>query len=227
MEYFTMLFFALALNMDAFTVGIAYGMRRIRLPLTSLLIISLMSVGALSISMLAGQLVTRLVPAALTHRLGGIILLLIGCWAMYQYHCQKKTCHPLAEQPENCPPPPAPGPESCPAPVQLLQMRFLGLMVQVLKEPQIADRDLSGVISSREALLLGLALSMDALTAGVAVSLIGFSLAPTAVCVGAGHILLTTAGMMLGRGLSGSSLGRQLAALPGILLILLGISKLR
>ncbi|MGQ9557872.1 MAG: sporulation membrane protein YtaF [Desulfurispora sp.] len=226
MEYFTLLFFALALNMDAFTVGIAYGMRRIRLPLTSLLIISLMSVGAISISMLAGQLVTRFIPAALTHKLGGIILLLIGCWALYQYHCQKKTCPHPAEPPGNCPRSTAPGPESGSAPVKLLQMRFLGLLIQVLKEPQIADRDLSGVISSREALLLGLALSMDALTAGLAVSLIGFRLAPTAVCVGAGHILLTSAGMMLGRGLSSSSLGRQLAALPGILLILLGISKL-
>ncbi|MFZ5592434.1 MAG: sporulation membrane protein YtaF [Bacillota bacterium] len=226
MEYLTLVFFALALNMDAFTVGIAYGMRRIKLPPASLLIISLMSVAALSISMLAGKLVAKFIPASLTHKIGGIILLLIGCWAIYQYYSQKRQINLLDEQPEEQPTRPTGSPDNNCTPVQLIQMRILGLVIQVLKEPQVADMDLSGVISSREALLLGLALSMDALTAGMAVSLIGFRLLPTAVCVGVGHILLTAVGLMLGRGLSNSSLGRQLAALPGILLILLGISKL-
>ncbi|NLI14471.1 MAG: sporulation membrane protein YtaF, partial [Peptococcaceae bacterium] len=74
MELLSYVLFALALNLDSFGAGIAYGVRQIKVPLLSLSIISLISVTAIVFSMLGGQLFMSFMPAGLAHRLGGILL---------------------------------------------------------------------------------------------------------------------------------------------------------
>ena len=212
MEFLTLVAFALALNMDALGTGVAYGIRKIRIPFSSLLIISGMSVVTILFSMLSGHLVSQLFSPAFAHRLGGIILLLVGIWILVQSMRENKAeDHPVDSN------------------GTLLQIRIqaLGLAIQVLREPCRADLDRSGVISSREAILLGVAQSMDAFGAGFAVSMFGFSPYLTAGVVGIGHIVLTYAGLLMGKYFSYSSLGRQLALLPGCILIALGIFKIR
>lgn len=220
MELFTIIIFALALNMDALGAGIAYGVRNIKLPLSSLLIISAMSVLAISISMVAGQLLLHFISPAFAERLGGTILLLIGIWILYQsltsnsgkYNTpgeviEEEVCNFEGEQ----------------RTVLKIHIRSLGLVIQILKEPVRADLDRSGVISGKEALLLGLALAMDAFAAGFAVSILGFSLVLTALVVGIGHFALTYFGLIVGRYMGTMSFGRQFSALPGCLLIALGL----
>ncbi|NHM26131.1 sporulation membrane protein YtaF [Desulfofundulus sp. TPOSR] len=215
MELFTILIFALALNMDAFATGVAYGVRGIRLPFSSVLIISLMSVTAISLSMIAGNLVAQAISISFARRLGGIILILIGLWIMFQALREGKK---------------GVGPSACeeePQTVVQIRIRTLGVMVQVLREPHRADLDRSGVISAGEAILLGLALALDAFGAGFAFSMLGFDLVLTALLVGAGHIITTYAGLLAGRGFGATALGRQFSALPGYILILLGLFKLQ
>ncbi len=215
MELFTILIFALALNMDAFGAGAAYGVRGIRLPFSSVLIISLMSVIAISLSMIAGNLVAQAISISFARRLGGIILILIGLWIMFQALREgKKGVETPAYEEE-------------PQTVVQIRIRSLGIMVQVLREPHRADLDRSGVISPGEAILLGLALALDAFGAGFAFSMLGFDLVLTALLVGAGHIIITYAGLLAGWGFGATPLGRQFSALPGCILILLGLFKLQ
>ncbi|AEG14205.1 sporulation protein YtaF [Desulfofundulus kuznetsovii DSM 6115] len=215
MELFTIIIFALALNMDAFATGVAYGVRGIRLPFSSVLIISLMSVTAISLSMIAGNLVAQAISISFARRLGGIILILIGLWIMFQALREGKK----GVEPSAC--------EEEPQTVVQIRIRTLGVMVQVLREPHRADLDRSGVISAGEAILLGLALALDAFGAGFAFSMLGFDLVLTALLVGAGHIITTYAGLLAGRGFGATALGRQFSALPGCILILLGLFKLQ
>ncbi|RKO66004.1 sporulation membrane protein YtaF [Desulfofundulus salinus] len=215
MELFTILIFALALNMDAFAAGVAYGVRGIRLPFSSVLIISLMSVTAISLSMITGNLVAQAISISFARRLGGIILILIGLWIMFQALREGKK----GVGPSDC--------EEEPQTVVQIRIRTLGVMVQVLREPHRADLDRSGVISAGEAILLGLALALDAFGAGFAFSMLGFDLVLTALLVGAGHIITTYAGLLAGRGFGATALGRQFSALPGCILILLGLFKLQ
>ncbi|MEW6065772.1 sporulation protein YtaF [Desulforamulus profundi] len=215
MDLLTMVAFALALNMDALGTGVAYGIRNIRIPFSSLLIISGMSVLTVVFSMTAGRMVSQLISPAFAHRLGGILLLLVGIWILVQSIRDARQ----EEGQEDCP-----GLERT---VMQIRIKSLGLVIQVLREPSIADLDRSGVISAREALLLGAALAMDALGAGFAVSMFGFSPTLTAAVVGIGHILLTYVGLLLGKSFACSFLGRQLAMLPGCILIAMGIFKIR
>lgn len=222
MELLSLIFFALALNIDAIGVGIAYGIRRIKLPLTSMLIICSVSMSAISLSMMAGQVIVRFIPPAFTQHIGGVILLGIGTFTIYQYYRQKKYC-PLREEEKQ---PDVRPPEDQHSPKPVLQMKFLGLVIHVLKEPHLADIDVSGLISPKEALLLGVSLSMDALGAGIAISLLGYKIITTALCLGICQMISTYLGLSAGRGLSGSFLSRQIAVLPGLILIVLGMIKM-
>ncbi len=213
MELLSYVLFALALNLDSFGAGIAYGARQIKVPLLSLSIISLISVTAIVISMLCGQLFLSFVPAGLAHRTGGILLVLIGLWVLYQTRRSSQADNDSRE-------------ESSTGRVIKIHIRPLGLIVQILREPASADLDSSGVISPGEAIVLGAALAMDALGAGFAVSMMGMSIILTAAVVGLGHFFLTYLGLLAGRIITNRGVGRHLAVLPGLILITLGIIKL-
>lgn len=212
MELLTIIVFALALNMDALGTGVAYGVRKIKIPFTSLLIISLMSVLAISTSMTLGHMLASILSESFAHRLGGFILLAIGVWILVQSWQESKHVHEQDEAFEQT--------------LMQIRIKALGLVIQVLREPSKADLDKSGVISSREALLLGCALALDAFGAGFAVSMMGFDPILTAIVVGLGHIVLTYAGLILGSGFAATSLGQKMAVLPGFILIALGLFKL-
>ncbi len=214
MELLSYAVFALALSLDSFGAGLAYGTRKIKVPFPSLLIISLISMAAVSVSMLGGQILQAFVPPALVHRLGGVLLFLIGIWVLTQARQGEKQ----AEK--------KPLPENTAVRKLEIRIRPLGLVIQILKEPVRADLDSSGTISASEALVLGVALAMDALGSGFAVSLLGFSIGVTALVVGAGQLLLTGAGILAGRTVLAGKVGRRFTTLPGCILILLGLSKM-
>jgi len=214
LELLSYVLFALALNLDSFGAGIAYGVRQIKVPLLSLSIISLISVTAIVFSMLGGQLFMSFMPAGLAHRLGGILLVLIGLWVLYQTYRSGQA--PAKDSRE----------ENSAGKVIKIHIRPLGLIVQILREPARADLDSSGVISPGEALVLGAALAMDALGAGFAVSMMGLSIILTALVVGLGHFFLTYLGLLAGRTITNCGIGRHLAILPGLILITLGMFKI-
>ncbi len=214
MELLTYLLFALALNLDSFGAGMAYGARQIKVPVISLIIISLISVAAICISMLGGRCLLSFIPVSLAHRFGGVLLLLVGLWVLFQARQGRARTEetPARRTPDGK--------------VFEIYIRPLGLVIRVLKEPTLADLDQSGVISPAEALILGTALAMDAFGAGFAVSILGFSLFTTALVVGIGHFSLAYLGLLAGRTISASNIGRRLTFLPGCILIFLGLFKI-
>jgi putative sporulation protein YtaF len=214
LELLTYLLFALALNLDSFGAGMAYGARQIKVPVISLIIISLISVAAICISMLGGRCLLSFIPVSLAHRFGGVLLLLVGLWVLFQARQGRARTEetPARRTPDGK--------------VFEIYIRPLGLVIRVLKEPTLADLDQSGVISPAEALILGTALAMDAFGAGFAVSILGFSLFTTALVVGIGHFSLAYLGLLAGRTISASNIGRRLTFLPGCILIFLGLFKI-
>lgn len=207
-----LLFFSIALNLDALGIGISYGIRKITIPFLSMIIICMVSMSAISFSMAMGHMMGHYIPARMVKDLGGGILLLLGIWAIIQYFCQAGG---------NDTPPP----ELNETTAQLLELHFMGLVIRILKQPHLIDIDNSGIISGNEALLLGLALSVDALTAGIAISLLGYRILNTAVCIGAGQFLFLNCGALGGKQLEKAGILKSLAILPGLILIVLGLSR--
>lgn len=210
MSVWSSLLLVLAVSIDSAGTGVAYGMRGIRMPASSLAVIGLCTGSLMTASMTAGAQFTTALGGDAAARFGGGILIAIGLWQLYRPWRDRRMENRDTTQGD-----------------VLLQWRLpiLGIAVKILKDPIAADVNRSGTIDGKESLLLGAALGLDAFGAGFGASMAGFSLwvVPiVAVC----SMLFVYAGAWLGDRAAAHSLGSKGWVLPGIALILLGIWQL-
>ena len=95
------LLFAISANTDNFVVGLTYGIKRIKIGWLSNLLIALISLLGTVISMCAGKLIFNFIPEIASNFIGGIILILIGAWSVFNLFFSKKTSDGILENPEN------------------------------------------------------------------------------------------------------------------------------
>lgn len=226
----SLMFLALAVSLDGFSVGVMYGLRKIRMPLLSVAIISVCSGLIIYVSMQIGVYISRFVDPVYAKGIGGLILIGIGVWAVYQVITEKK------ESPEqdgagaslNVEPAAASNVVNGQSTKEILyiELKRLGLVIQILRTPSMADVDRSGNISASEAVLLGVALSLDAFGAGIGAALIGFTpwLTSAVIALASGAFLAT--GLRIGYRYSELFWIRRLSMFPGFVLIFMGIMKL-
>ncbi|HHV16226.1 MAG TPA: sporulation membrane protein YtaF [Gelria sp.] len=210
MNYLTIALFALAVSADGFAVGIAYGIAKIRIPVFSLLVISLASALAVSLSMLCGKGLAELLSPQMSSYVGAIIILALGVYFLLQ--AGKNKINSLENDQEK--------------PLLAFSIKPLGIIVQILKQPSRADFDCSGEISTTEAFFLGLALAMDALGAGIGIAMTGSNILYTAVCVGMLKFILVNSGIFLGSKINAVELKAVTALVPGLVFVAIGIIEL-
>ncbi|BAS29409.1 manganese efflux pump [Limnochorda pilosa] len=204
MNAWEVLSLVVALSLDGFFVGLSFGARRIQVPGRSLLTLAACSAVGLGASMAAARLVTGLTFVS-GRALSGWVLLAVGLWRLLQgwgeAHAGQK------------------------GPLLSFSLPQVGLVIQVLVDPARADRDLSGRIEPAEALILGVALSLDAV--GVGLAMAGLPVTPLLPAwVGLGLYTLTRTGMELATRLGARwSRGRQ-RLLPGLILVILGLAQI-
>src|SRR5690606_4145508 len=97
---------------------------------------------------------------------------------------------------------------------------------KVLRSPHEADLDQSGTISKHEAILLGMALALDAFGAGIAASLLDYSAFITALFVAMMSGIFLMIGLKLGLLLSKYEDILFFSYLPSLLLISIGFFNL-
>ncbi|WP_168122050.1 sporulation membrane protein YtaF [Paenibacillus sp. HB172176] len=221
---------AFAVSVDGFGVGVTYGLRKIRIPVLSVAIIACCSGLIIWLSMQAGAWLSVWISASAAKWIGAFILILIGCWALFQLARSKRDNN---------------GPDNkCEADssnrearladdtttetlsVIKLELKSLGLVIQILRTPQAADVDRSGVISPGEAFMLGVALSLDAFGAGLGAALLGLPALLTAIVIAVSSALFLISGTQIGLRFATTRTMNALSVLPGILLIMIGIMKL-
>jgi putative sporulation protein YtaF len=224
----SLMMLALAVSLDGFGVGVTYGLRKIKMPLASVAIISLCSGFIIFISMQIGVWISSFVSPIYAKGVGGIILIGIGIWALYQVLTEKKDTPESDSSMQEIVPKKESTKQGLPTTREIvnIELKRLGLVIQILRTPSIADRDRSGNISASEALLLGIALSLDAFGAGIGAALIGFTpwLTSTVIAFSSGAFLTT--GLQIGYRYSDLSWIRRLSVFPGFVLIVMGIMKL-
>ena len=221
---------AFAVSLDGFGVGVTYGLRRIRIPLLSVIIIACCSGLIIWLSMQAGSWLSGVISEHAANIAGAAILIAIGCWALTQLLRTKEGADSesgsSASEDQAAEALPLAAGSASPSTVLLVELKRLGLVIQILRTPQAADVDRSGTISSSEALMLGTALSLDAFGAGLGAALLGLPALLTAVAIAVTGALFLIAGTRLGIRLSPRKGMHAISCLPGILLIVLGITKL-
>lgn len=217
-EYLSLLALAAVVSLDGFGVGVSYGLRKIKIPLSSILIIAGLTAAAIYISMQLGQWLSIFMNQQTARHLGAITLIFLGIWAIINFFRNKETTETSVKTVK----------EDFQRPKQVLniEIKTLGLVIHILKKPTAADMDQSGTIAGMEAALLGIALSLDAFGAGIGAALIGYSPLLTAFIVSTMCVVFIELGLKIGFVYSNTSWVRKLSFLPGLILILLGISKI-
>lgn len=207
---FSIILLALAVSLDSFSVGFTYGLRKMRIPFKSIVIIACCSAMTLTIAMSIGHLLQRFLSPVFAEKMGGIILIILGVWVIYQFFRSEKEKDILPHEKV----------------IINLEIKSLGLVIHILKKPMSADFDKSGTITGVEAIMLGLALSLDAFGAGIGAVMLGFSPGYLALAVALLSSLLVFLGIKLGSYLSQITWLQRFTFLPGILLIIIGVWKI-
>jgi len=99
MEYAAALLFAMAVSADGFAAGVAYGTKRITIPVLPLLVIAVSSTAAVTISMVCGTGLAVLLNPRWASYLGALLLIAMGGYfllgACRKSHNQSYSLCPL------------------------------------------------------------------------------------------------------------------------------------
>lgn len=200
----SVIFLAVAVSFDALAIGITYGMNRITISLWPKVVLSLVSGCSVFLAMFLGQLLSRILTAEFTALIGGLIFIVLGLYSIWRNYRATETGRVLINW----------------------RIPILGLIVQVFQEPLAADSDQSKDIRGAEAFVLGGALALDAIAAGIAAALLQLPPLPTTLSVMAASFIFITWGLKTGQKLSSLSVtGYDLRWVPGMIIIMIGIAK--
>ena len=239
----SLLILAFAVSLDGFGVGVMYGLRKIRIPLVSIGIISLWSGIIIFTSMQIGVLMSSFMSPSFAKRIGALILIGIGVWALVQMRqgqknqAQQEQAASLDQAVVSTMPYADIRNSGYVEPMTFdtlqrtkeilnIELKRFGLVIQILRTPSIADVDKSGNISASEATLLGLALSLDAFGAGIGAALIGFVPLLTASVISISSGSLLAVGLRIGFRYAEMTWMKKLSILPGCVLIVMGLLKM-
>lgn len=211
--YLMIIMIGIIVSLDGLAAAFAYGVRKIYLTPLAVLMVSLASAVMMGSSMGVGRLISRFLPPIVAEYLGALLLLVLGCYLLYQ---QGRPNRPRQAATNN---------SSGERPVVQFNLKAFGLVVQILRDPTVADVDQSGAITWQESFLLGLALSLDSFGVGIGAAMTGLTPGLTAFLAGLVTLISLLLGWELGYNLQ-HKMSTQWQRLPGLILILLGIANL-
>ncbi|KAF0195092.1 MAG: ytaF [Bacillota bacterium] len=208
MEWVTIFALALTVSLDGFAAGVAYGTRKIKLPVLAICLISITSAVTMYISMSIGSVLRDIIPEQVASILGAVLLISLGAYFVQQ-QCKSPSKVSEAER-------------------DILHFRIasMGLVIRVWHDPLLADSDKSGSINSGEAIVLGIALALDAFGSGLGAAMTGLPPLTTAMSIGLSKFILVNLGLSAGGALASVISPKSTSLLPGLLLIVLGVGHL-
>ena len=198
----------LAVSLDAFVASVHYGVKKIKIPFLSILIINLICSFLLGLSTFLGQEAQRFLPEGLTSMISFVILVFLGIYYLFEglikfYLESKKDKTGEIE-------------------IKFADIRF---MVNIYIDETKADKDKSKVLDSREAIYLAIALSLDSLTIGFGSGLSDMHYLNIVILSFLAGFISIFSGLKVGERIS-SGIKFNLSWVSGILLIVLAILRL-
>ena len=205
MSWLIILAFAISSSIDNLGVGISYGIRKIRIGIGANLLIGLICFLMSIVGISFGVWLSKILPGMFPVIIGSFFLIIIGIRIILLAVPRKKV---LAVSDESSNP----------------SLSIKG----ILKNPEAADVDNSGEIGWGEAMILGVALSANALTNGLGAGLLGFSPFAISLTAAIGSIISVWVGVTLGHKLAdvriGSfTLGQFGTIISGILILIIAM----
>jgi len=211
MNLFYVLLLGFAVSIDGFVAGIAYGLKNICMPMTSLLIVGITTILCTSAAMATAYILGTFINTHLAILLGALVLIMIGLFSLFQEYLTKDAIDYSTNGGGVSP---------------KLTFSIGRLVVNIMADPEKADVDQSQLINPLEALFLGVALGVDNMVATFAAALMEPLPIYTPLIMGFLQIMVITAGTYTSRRFISDKLKQSFPYLPGIILIILGLVRL-
>ena len=195
--WLTILGFALSSSIDNFGVGVTYGISKIRISTWSNALIALIAFGFSEAGIFFGKYISATLPGRLSNVIAAMFLFVISIRIILMAMYTKKHSSKARQRRKT-----------------------------VMNAPESADMDGSGTIGFLEALILGFAVSMNALTNGLGAGLLGLSPLGVSVSAAVFSFLAIWSGVSIGQHVAniriGSwTLGQFSTAISGLILLLI------
>lgn len=211
MTLFYVLFLSTAVGMDALASGVAYGIKDIEIPFSSLTVIALVTVICAAVGKGGSHLVGGVVSVHTETAAGALLLVALGGYRLLFDYLTKDTF--LHES----------GHRHLP---RKLTLSVGGLIVRIMVKPEAADQDASHHISPGEAVMLGIALAVDNMVAASAASLAGRFPLYAPVAMGGVQAVLLAMGVYGAKWLIDHQVRFRFPYVSGTVLIALGLVRL-
>ncbi|MBP2633796.1 MAG: hypothetical protein H6Q70_4424 [Firmicutes bacterium] len=201
----------IAVSIDGFFAGIAYGLKNIRVSFLALSLIGFVTLVCTTLAMHSASLLLAFINPSITTLCGALLLIAIGSMSLLHQYLVKA---PINETVTTI---------KTPTKITISLGR---LVISIMAKPECADMDCSNHLNKTEALLLGLALGIDNMIATFAVGLttaLQFY-TPIVMCVIQSSIVWS--GIYLAKKIISDHMKQKIAYAPGCVLILLGLIRL-
>ena len=191
------LLFALSSNLDNIVVGIAYGIKKIKIGFLSNLIIGFITSLGTLLSMYAGSYIAKLINPNLANKIGASIIILLGLYFVIQSIISMIKDKKFKE----------------------LALKDIDDMVDYAVK---TDKDESGHIGIKEAFIVAFGLTLNNLGNGIAASITGVDIKLTVIFTFILSIAALLLGSLIGNNVIGKICGKYAPLVSGVLLMLLG-----
>ncbi|HEY6226708.1 MAG TPA: hypothetical protein VI282_06265 [Verrucomicrobiae bacterium] len=204
-NFIASIWLAISTNVDNFGVGIAYGVKRIRIGSASNLLIACCNAAGTFLSMKAGDAIATVVSPEVCNVLGSCAMVVVGLWALLNTFAfgGSDSEKNAAGQPR-----------------EVLQLEY------VSQHPEILDPDRTGHINLKEVLPLAFALTISNLATGMGARLTGLQIEFVVLLMFLFSVLGISVGYGIGRLFSLALPARWPGVISGILLMALGFYDL-
>lgn len=198
----TAILFSISSNLDNMVIGIAYGIKNIQIKFLSNILIAFITTLGTFISMHIGNLITQFISINIANMIGSSIIILLGFYFLIQssiniYHNNQE--------------------------INMISLKDSNNM---LKYAENSDKDNSLYIDIKEAITVGIGLTLNNVGTGIAASIAGVNLFSTLLFTFIFSISFIYIGILLGNKILGRVLGKFSPLISGIILILLGIIEI-
>lgn len=193
--------FSLSANLDNFVIGSAYGVKKIKINLLTLLTVSIVSTFFTFLSMSFGFIIIKFIPKNITNLIGALTIITLGLY--FSIASIKQLIKPQRKKE--------------------LALKDLDNMLDYAKR---SDKNCSGDICFKESMYIALALSINNIATGIAAYLAGVDVYLALVLIFTFSMINLSLGYFLGNKYLGKILGKLAPLIAGILLIIFGILEI-
>lgn len=210
MHIFASILLAFSASLDSLIIGIAYGIKKIKIKFSINIIIALIVTLGTFLSMVLGAILSEFIPIYICNYIGAILLIIVGLFMSFDFYKEQRNLKrsKLTSAKENN---------------DIIESLHYD---DILTNNKTADADGSGNIELKEAISLALALSINNFALGLGASMSGISIPLTTLFTFLFSILILIVGLKIGNSFLSEIFGKYSGLISAIIIIAMGIFQL-